>query len=94
MSDSEQHGHHEEVYIGIEPSCGCVTFVLNPTGQSERQTRIDLKRVIKDGRRVETTTAEDGWKRFTHCEHRNEIPKDVDRAVDDLIARTTGSANA
>lgn len=66
---------NDKAYIGIEP-CGCVTFVSVAGVVSKTEERRTLKKVMKDGRKVELTTVGEARKRLVaRCPHPHPPPE-------------------
>lgn len=64
MSDSDT------AYIGVR-SCGCVTFVMVQGTAAPSTEAIELSRVIRSGRRIETVTVGEAKQRLVaDCPHK------------------------
>jgi len=62
-----------------------VTFVMVAGYGTKRQEKAELRKVMKDGRRIEITSVGDARKRLTHeCDH--DAPPPSDDELDRLVA--------
>ena len=49
-------------YVGREPDCGCVTFLMVDDPSHSRDTALEVARCVRDGMAIDRTTVEEARK--------------------------------